>query len=67
MTNKPFTNDEWNKLLDYSVGDLDENVINCKCQEASDINNEGVMAQIRYLSAECGTDWVRKTLFDKED
>lgn len=33
---------------------LDEMVIDCKCSEASAINNEGIEAQIRYLLVELG-------------
>jgi hypothetical protein len=46
--------------------DLDEDVIEAKCFEASAINNEGYEAQIRFLVEHHGAAYVRALLVQEE-
>lgn len=57
-------NVELAKSLGISSEDLDDLVHDCVSQQASDINNGGLSAQIEYLNREIGVDelavWMRQ-------
>jgi hypothetical protein len=46
----------------YGSEDLDDHVHELASQEASSVNNEGVLAQIEYMTERGGADWVRELL-----
>ena len=52
----------------HSIGivaeDLDELVIDMKCQEASDINNGGTEDQLKYLVEKLGEEHLKQVLDD---
>lgn len=48
--------------LDMETDELDERVIEAKCNEASSINNAGVEDQIRYLVKTFGVEYVQDVI-----
>jgi hypothetical protein len=47
--------------LRYTASDLDSAVQDAKLLEAFDINNAGIEAQLSYLNAVYGIEWLRTT------
>jgi hypothetical protein len=60
------TADDWVKRFEAQGIDLDDVIHDHKSREASVINNSGVGAQVEYLLAEYGPDYLQ-TLLDEED
>lgn len=46
----------------FNDGDLDSHVIEIKSQEASEINNQGVIGQVEFLHDSCGADWLEELI-----
>jgi len=44
--------------------ELDEYIYDVKAQEATEINDSGMRAQLKYLKEKCGLAWIRETLLD---
>ena len=59
--------EKFNAVYKANTSVFDEAVIDLKCQEASDINNAGSVAQWSYLASEGGLDFIEQILEEIED
>jgi len=49
----------------YDECDLDEHVHEIKFEQASEINNQGMDAQLEFLAEQCGVDWLEQMFLEE--